>query len=164
MRPLDPSQIHGLRQELDWSARQMGSFLDRSHQTIYNWESGSTEPDECVQAILHALRKELERRKNSEGCTSVTGWVDRLEEEGIAMLMQQLLTGRSGRTEIVSELVRKSEQNGGLLIEPPNGKSSLYLIPLTSEGIRRFLCRLKEAEHPSAPTEDEAPLEILPTA
>lgn len=164
MRPLDPSQIHGLRRELDWSARQMGSFLDRSHQTIYNWESGSTEPDACVQAILHALRKELERRKNSEGCTSVTDWVGRLEEEGIALLLQQLLTGRSGRNEVVSELVRKCEQDGGLVIEPPNGKSSLYLIPLTSEGIRRFLCRLDEAEETSASTEDEAPLEILRTS
>lgn len=164
MRPLDPSQIHGLRRELDWSARQMGSFLDRSHQTIYNWESGSTAPDECVQAILHALREELGRRKNSEGGSSVTDWIDQLEEEGIAMLMQQLLTGRTGRNEIVSELVRKSEQNGGLVIDPPNGKSSLYLIPLTSEGIRRFLCRLDEAEEASASTEGEAPLKILGTA
>lgn len=164
MRPLDPSQIRGLRRELDWSARQMGSFLDRSHQTIYNWESGSTAPDECVQAILHALREELERRKNSDGCTPVAEWVDRLEEEGVAMLMEQLLTGRSGRNEVIAELVRKSEQNGGMLIEPPSGKSSLYLIPLTAEGIRRFLCRLDEAEEASAPTDDEAPLEIFRTA
>lgn len=51
-----------------------------------------------------------------------------------------------------------------MVIEPPNGKSSLYLIPLTSEGIRRFLCRLDEAEEASASTDDEAPLEIFHTA
>lgn len=146
MRSLTPSQIHALRARLDWSARQMGSFLDRSHQTIYNWESGSTRPDECLQAVLHALSEELDRRTSSEHGPSVSDWTDRLEEEGLSLLLEQLLSGHSGRKEVYAQLVRESERNGCLVLETPEDKPQMYLLPLTPRGLRSFVERLGECE------------------
>lgn len=45
------------RVRLGLSAREMGLLVGASSQSIYNWESGATRPNETALAAIAALRK-----------------------------------------------------------------------------------------------------------
>lgn len=143
MRQLSPVRLRALRERLGWSARQLGAFLDRSHQTIYNWESGSTQPDDCVNAILHALKTELDRRSNSQHGSAVSDWIDQLENEGLNLLFHQLMSGHSSQKDVYAELVGKSKRNGCLLVDTPPDQPPMYVLPLTKKGLETLEARLE---------------------
>lgn len=102
MCSLPPSEIRSLRHELDWSAGELGAFLGRSSQTVYNWEGGTTEPDEFFLALLRVLRDELHRRRAKTAKEGVERWKERLERNGVSAFLQSL--GRPSAPESGAEL------------------------------------------------------------
>lgn len=49
--------LRSLRARLDLSAEEFGRLLDVGQQTIYNWESGKTQPRRAQVPAIAALRK-----------------------------------------------------------------------------------------------------------
>lgn len=132
MTVISPDDLQDLREDLGWTAAQMGRFVGRTAQTIYAWEGGNHEVDTVTGAVLAVLRREYRRRVRLCTRDEVDGWLERLEENGGEYFIRSL-TARThaSREAHLRDLVRSAETEGGTIVPLPDGGRSMFVYPLS---------------------------------
>lgn len=139
MTVISPDELRVLREDLGWTAAQMGRFVGRTAQTIYAWESRDHDIDTVMGAVLGTLRREYRRRVQLCTREEVDGWLELLEEKGGEHFILALAARtHASREAHLRDLVRSAQKDGGTVVPLSDGRRSIFVYPLTprsSDGV-----------------------------
>lgn len=119
----------------------MGTLFDRSHATIYHWESGETTPGATVMAVMAILRDDLAWREEHHRKAEVENWKARIAREGVEELLRSTAVSRpdSAPPMTTEDLIDRASRSGGLVVKSPDGTSQAFILPFTKKGLTHLL-------------------------
>lgn len=138
MSSLSPEDIRDLRHRLGWTGEQMGSFFDRTKDTIYRWENGDSSPGKTAEALIDVLRTELTRRTHQHSHKDVSAWIEKLEKKGVFGFLESLIQRPEREKDTHHRLARKAEKHSGLLLKRNRSEPLAYVMPLTESGFADY--------------------------
>ena len=119
----------------------MGALFDRSHATIYHWESGETAPGATVVAVMAVLRDDLTWREQNQCQAEVEEWKSRIVRQGVEELLRSTAISEPSSAPLITteDLLDRATSSGGLLVKSPDGHRQAFVLPFTKEGLTYLL-------------------------